>query len=413
MSRSAFDNSIVWSPDERVINHARLTEFMSQFMSKGGIDSFDALYRRSIEDISWFTEEVIKFLGVSFDPPYSKILDTSQGVEWAKWCIDGGLNISEVCVDKHLVGDSLKVEHEKVAIIWEGEEGEIREFSYAQLHTEVEYCAAGLRSFGIGMGDTIGIHLPMIPETIIAILATARIGAISVPIFSGYGAQAIKTRLQDAGAKIVFTCDAFPRRGTPVHAWAAIDEALKDCPSVERVIVVSRLGIELQILESRDIRWNDLQTEGKRLATEDREKANSATTAAEDPLILLYTSGTTGRPKGILHSHCGFPIKAAQDMALCIDVHANERVCWITDTGWMMGPWLIYGALILGATITIYDGAPDFPKADRLWSFCAGTRVNVLGISPTLVRALSVYGGELPSKHDLSSLRILASTGEP
>lgn len=422
--KSAFDNSVVWSPNKEVIKHARLTEFLSQC----GMNSFDALYRRSIEDVSWFTEEVIKFLKVSFNPPYAKVLDVSRGLEWAQWCVGGGLNIADACVDKQTQDG-----HEKRAIIWEGEEGEVRELTYAQLREEVQYCAAGLRSFGIGVGDTIAIHLPMIPETVIALLATAKIGAIAAPIFSGYGTQAIETRLQDSNAKVVFTCDGFPRRGSLVSAAATLDMALKNCPSVERVVVISRLSsqsasksasqsgsqlnsqLETQVgtPQPRDIRWDDLQIKGRQLVTDNWDHANSAMTAAEDPLILLYTSGTTGRPKGILHAHCGFPIKAAQDMALCIDVHANERICWITDIGWMMGPWLIYGALILGATITLYDGAPDFPASDRLWAFCAKHRVNILGISPTLVRALAVHADAVPSKHDLSHLRILASTGEP
>jgi acetyl-CoA synthetase len=226
----------------------------------------------------------------------------------------------------------------------------------------------------------------MMPETVIALLAAARIGAVAVPLFSGYGPSAIESRVRDVGAKAIVTCDAFPRRGARVEAKA-------NCPPVEHLIVVPRMG------------------EGKGLPS--GSKAAVDLTAAEDPLIVLYTSGTTGRPKGIQHTHCGFPVKSAQDMCFGTDVGAGTRICWITDIGWMMGPWLIYGAAILGATMVLYDGAPDYPDPGRVWRFCAKHRVEVLGISPTLVRGLAVHGEGHARPHDLSALRILASTGEP
>jgi acetyl-CoA synthetase len=241
----------------------------------------------------------------------------------------------------------------------------------------------------------------MLPETATALLAIGRIGAIAVPLFSGYGPQAIETRLNDVGAKALFACDGFFRRGKTVAALTAAREALARCPTVEHLIVVARTNSDV----SGGLRWTDLLAGG--------DEDHTERTAAEDPLVVLYTSGTTGKPKGILHTHCGFPVKAAQDMAFGGDVAPGDRVLWVTDIGWMMGPWLIYGALILGATAVLYDGAPDFPNPDRLWSLVARHRVSTLGISPTLVRGLMAVDAVPAPDLDLSALRILASTGEP
>jgi acetyl-CoA synthetase len=393
------DQTIAWRPDDAVRGRAQLTRFMTAC----GVDSFETLYQRSIEDIDWFTDQVLRFLGIRFDPPYTQSFDPSSSIEWPRWCVNGGLNISVSCTD--LFKGTV---HGKVpAIVWEGEEGAHRTLTYDELHDEVERCAAGLRAIGLGKGDAIGIFLPMVPETVVALLATARIGAISVPLFSGYGPAAIESRLRDVGAKALFTCDAFPRRGRPVLAKAIADEAVAGCPEVAHVIVMRRLGVEVHLQQGQDIDWDDLLLAGK---NEDRGPER---TQAEDHLIVIYTSGTTGRPKGIVHSHCGFPVKAAQDMAFGTDVGPGDRITWITDIGWMMGPWLIYGATLLGATIVLYDGAPDYPGPDRLWEFCAAHRVEILGISPTLVRSLATHGDALPAAHDLSCLRILGSTGEP
>ena len=393
---------IAWRPDDKTRERAQLTRFLKHC----GLDSFDHLYHRSISDVAWFTEELIKFLDLEFDQPYDQILDLSRGIEWPQWCTGGKLNIARNCLDRHLLTSTAS----QPAIIWEGEEGAQRTLSYAQLHAEVEDLSAGLRSLGLGKGDAIGLHLPMIPETVIALLALARIGAIAVPLFSGYGPAAIEARLNDVGAKALFTSDAFPRRGQPVASKATVDEAVARCPEIRHLIVVDRMGRPMPMTAGRDIGWDDLLELG---AQADPAMRQLESTAAEDLLIVIYTSGTTGRPKGILHTHCGFPIKSAQDMAFGTDVGPGTRISWVTDIGWMMGPWLIYGATLLGATIVLYDGAPDYPTADRTWEFCASHAVEVLGISPTLVRALAPQGDDLPAQHDLSSLRIFGSTGEP
>jgi acetyl-CoA synthetase len=424
---------IAWIPSADVIERAQLTKFMRQV----GVSNFDELYRFSIDDVEKFTAEVLRFLDIKFDPPYEKLLDTSNGIEFPNWCAGAGLNITEMCLDRWQTNEM----KEQLAIIWEGEEGEVRQVSYTELLEQVEFCAAGLRANDLGKSDAIGIHLPMMIETVVALLAINRIGAIAVPVFSGYGVEAIASRMNAVGAKALFTCDGFPRRGKAVSAFEIAEQAVSNSPTIEKVFIVNRTfkGLNLPFTSPKHLYFDELLDVGEfgfkidytkenlfftdinkqfedALKRDEKEVTKNfyvEKTNAEDPLIILYTSGTTGKPKGIAHTHCSFPIKAAQDMAFGTDVGKGTRISWITDIGWMMGPWLIYGALINGATICLYDGAPDFPAPDRMWEFCAKHKVEILGISPTLVRALATHGDELPKKHDLSSLRAFASTGEP
>lgn len=377
---------VVWQPDQATIGRAQLTRFLRQT----GRSNFDDLYQWSITDIEGFTASVLRFLEIPFKRPYSSVLDASRGPAWPRWCVDGVMNISEAC---------LRHPSDRTALLWEGEEGITRSLTYGQLARDVEACAAGLSRVGVGKGDAVAIHLPMVPETVITLLACARIGAVSVPLFSGYGPAAIESRLMDVEAKLLITADGFPRRGMPVPMYDTAATAARRCPSVKHVITVSRLGHT-----PGGLAWERLLTPGA---------APPEPVSAEDPLLILYTSGTTGRPKGILHTHCGFPVKAAQDMSFGTDVGPGTSICWVTDIGWMMGPWLIYGALILGATLCLYDGAPDHPNPGRLWAFCQQQGVEVLGLSPTLVRVLAARGEEFARAHDLSALRIFGSTGEP
>jgi acetyl-CoA synthetase len=419
---------IAWTPTADVIERAQLTKFMRQI----GVHSFDELYRYSIENVEEFTHEVLKFLDIKFDLPYEKLLDTANGIEFPNWCAGAGLNITEMCLDRWQT-DEMKA---YPAIILEDEEGETQTVGYADLIEEIKECATGLRAFGFGRGDTVGIYLPMMIETVVALLAIGRIGAIAVPVFSGYGVEAIASRMNAVGAKALITCDGFPRRGKIFSSFEIAEQAVANCPTIEKLFVVNRLEKEFTNENPKVENWFDLMNQG--IKPWNQYLTGIAKTKAEDPLIILYTSGTTGKPKGILHTHCGFPIKAAQDMAFGTDVGKGTRISWITDLGWMMGPWLIYGALINGATMVLYDGAPDFPNADRMWEFCAKHKVEVLGISPTLIRALSrnadrsvrnteasgnasfAVSGDADrsvrapfQKHDLSALRAFASTGEP
>ncbi len=395
-------SQFAWQPDDAARSRAQLTKFLS-FCA---CDSFDDLYDRSIRDVAWFTERLLAFLDLKFDQPYTQIVDLTQGLQFPRWCVGGQLNITKSCLDRWAENEATA---HAPAVIWEGEEGATLTLSYSELLNEVERCAAGLRACGLQKGDAIGIHLPMSVETVIALLAINRMGAIAVPLFSGYGATAIAARLKDVEAKALFTCDGFPRRGKAVAIKKVADEAVAECPSILRVFVVQRLRATIPMKPGRDLSFDQLLHTGDL----QRRLGFAEVTDAEDPLIAIYTSGTTGKPKGILHTHCGFPVKAAQDMCFGTDIGQGDHIAWVTDIGWMMGPWLIYGALVLGAGVVLYDGAPDFPAADRLWEFTAKHKVNALGISPTLIRALATQGDDLPARHDLSRLRILASTGEP
>ena len=397
------DLPIAWESSAEVVEKAQLTSFMKQV----GAANWDELYADSIKDVEAFTEEVLKFLNIEFDPPYQKLLDTSDGVEWSKWCVGGGLNITEMCLDRWIGTDV----EDQPAIIWEAEDGKTLSYSYKGLLGETENCAAGLRQLGISNGDAVGIHLPMIPQTVAILLAINRIGAIAVPVFSGYGVEAISSRLNAVGAKVLIACDGFPRRGKRIRSFDVSLEAAEKSPSVDKIVIVSYPASEtysFAMSKKEIVPYEQFLDDANSPADGNAEK-----TSANDPAIILYSSGTTGKPKGIAHVHCGFPIKAAQDMAFGTDVGRGTRISWVTDIGWMMGPWLIYGALINGATMVLYDGSPDYPEPDRMWEFCAKHEVEILGISPTLIRVLSTKGDDLPKKHDLSRLRAFASTGEP
>jgi acetyl-CoA synthetase len=292
------------------------------------------------------------------------------------------------------------------ALIWEGEEEMVRSLTYGELAAEVNRCANGLRELGLGKGDGIGLYLSMTPEICVALLAIAKIGGVILPLFSGYGVGAIETRLNDAQAKAIITADGFFRRGRVVGLKETADTAAAQIPSLEHMIVVRRVGNPVEMQNGRDHWWHEL-------IERQPETAVLEPTSAEDLLMIIYTSGTTGRPKGTVHTHCGFPVKAAQDMAFGTDVHKGDIIYWMSDMGWMMGPWLVFGATLLGATFFIYDGAPDFPGPDRLWELVARHKINALGVSPTLIRALIPHGDELVKQHDLSSINCFASTGEP
>ncbi|MBM3764535.1 MAG: AMP-binding protein [Acidobacteria bacterium] len=385
---------IAWRPDQEVLKRARLTAFLSQC----GEPDYASLHRRSIDDIEWYTEEMLRFLQVAFDPPYTKLLDTSEGIEWPRWCVGGGLNISSACLDGK--------EPRQPAISWEGEEGGTRSWSYKALQMAVRKCAAGLRDIGVQKGDRVAVHLPMMPETAAVLLALARIGAVAIPLFTGYGHAAIEERVRDVGATVIFTANAFPRRGKSIASKTVVDQVAASYPELRHVVVVPRLdNFEAPMTAGRDLTWDELCSRG----TDD----SVCPTSTEDPLIIIYSSGTTGRPKGMVHLHGTFPIKGASDMAFGFDVGKNTRICWVTDIGWVMGPWLFYGALMLGGTVVLYDGAPDFPHPARLWAFADRHGVDVLGLSPTLIRALQPHGDEIARRYDLSKLKLFGSTGEP
>jgi len=375
-----------WSPDP----DAAAATNVSRFQRAHGIESFEELLRRSIDEPDWFWAEVVKFLGIEFETPFDRVLDDRDGIEWATWFTGGRLNLAAVCVDRWAAESP-----EQVAIVWEGEDGEVRRWTYAELRVEADSLAIQLESEGIGVGDAVGIFMPMLPETVAALLAVMKLGAVFLPLFSGYGADAIATRLNDASAKALIFADGTYRRGKTIDMMGTAREALTSVPSIVTTVVVPRLA------GGRGwTRWPD-------------DPYPTRMVDSEHTLFLAYTSGTTGRPKGTVAVHGGFGVKVAEEVAFQFDVGRDDTLFWFTDMGWIMGPWEVVGTLANGATLALFEGAPDWPGPDRLWDYVERHRVTVLGISPTLVRSLMPHGDAPVRAHDLSSLRILGSTGEP
>ena len=387
---------VVWSPTEEYVERANVTRFMRAH----GIGTYDELVRRSVEDVSWFWDAVVRDLDIEFLEPYTDVLDTSRGVEWATWFGGGRVNLAHQCVDRW--ADATP---DAPAVVWEGEDG-------ATGHVDLRRSSGGrptgsrARSvdLGVGPGDAVGIFLPMLPETVAAVMACSKIGAIWVPIFSGFGPDAVAVRLEDAGVKVLLTADAFPRKGRPVGMVETARARAGTGGAVSATVVLHRVGTGAGA-DERD--WAEL------VAAEPDDPLPSEPLEREHPLFIGYTSGTTGRPKGVLHVHGGFLVKIASEVAYQVDLHPGEVLHWVTDLGWIMGPLEIVGALALGATVFLYDGAPTHPGPGRLWAMVERHRITTLGVSPTLIRALIPSGAEPVRRHDLSSLRILASTGEP
>ncbi len=392
-----FNQEVVWRPTEEYIKRSRL----KRFMERHGLATVDALIARSTIDLAWFWEAVFEDLSIEFYEPYSQVLDLSRGKQWPVWCKNGKMNIVHNCLDKWMGTPT----QNRVAIRAEAEDGTVRLLSYRDLFCEVNRMASALRADGLGKGDAIGLYMPMTPEIVIALLAIAKIGAVIVPLFSGYGPGAINLRLADANAKALFTSDGMLRRGKPISMKPVVDEALTSLPSIQKVIVYRQVGLDVSMQAGRDVWWDSFITDQPMQSPTER-------TLAEDLLMLIYTSGTTGKPKGAVHTHCSFPIKGAQDMAHGFDIQEFDTMYWMTDMGWMMGPWEVFGILLLGASMLLYDGAPDFPAADRVWSLVERHGITCLGMAPTFVRSIMQHGIEPVSRYDLSSLRILGSTGE-
>jgi acetyl-CoA synthetase len=394
-----FGQSVVWEPNPAWCAASNL----QHFMARHGIATYADLHRRAAADGAWFWDAVLQDLGIEFYRPYARILDLQVGVQLPRWCVGGQMNIVHNCLDKW---QATPVRN-RVALRWEGEDGAVRTFTYGELDAEVSRCANALRALGLGRGDAVGLYMPMIPELAIAFLAILKIGGVILPLFSGYGHGAIVSRLDDAEARAVVTVDGLFRRGQAVPMKPILDAALDDVPSVRHVLVVARTGEPgTPMTPGRDHWWHE------RVPAQP-PVAETTVTDAEDVLMIIYTSGTTGRPKGAVHTHCGFPIKAAQDMRQPMDLKAADVMFWFTDMGWMMGPWEVFGTLLNGATMVFYDGAPDYPHPDRLWALVERHRVTHLGITPTLIRALKGYGPAPVLRHDLSSLRAVGSTGSP
>lgn len=390
--------TVAWKPSDEMIEQTRLYQWMKQL----GYTDYEEFLNASTKDIAWFWKEAEKVLNIDWYEPYKETLSLEDGVKWPKWYVGGKLNTAyntvETWAEKEQTANA-------TAIVWESEDGIVQTYTYAQLSEAVARVANGFKQHGLKKGDIIAIYMPMVPETVIAMMAAAKIGAIYSPIFSGYGTDAVATRLNAAEAKMIVTADGFLRRGRPVAMKEEADRAVEKSPSIEKVIVFRRLDRDIPWNDSRDVDW-------KQLIKEEPLK-ETLSMDSEDPLMLIYTSGTTGRPKGAVHTHSGFPIKAAFDAGIGMDVKKGDTLFWFTDMGWMMGPFLVFGGLMNGATILLYEGTPDFPQPDRLWEVVDKHQVTHLGISPTLIRSMMKHGEEWPQKHNLSMLRVIASTGEP
>ena len=394
-----FHQEVVWTPDPEVVADSNLRAFMDEH----DIADLAALRRRAADDVGWFWDAVLEDLNIEFYEDYDQIVDLSNGIQHPTWCVGGQMNIVHNLLDKW---QGTSVEN-RTALRWEGEDGQTKTLTYGELHRRVCRCANALRARGLGKGDRIGLYMPMTPEIVVAFLAIAKIGGVLLPLFSGYGVGALVTRLQGANASALFTADGFARRERPIHMKETADKAVAQCPSVEHVIVHRHLGRDdTPMTGGRDVFWDDF------VSGHDTE-APTTRTDAEDVVMIIYTSGTTGPPKGTVHTHCGFPIKGAQDMYHPMDLKPGETMYWMSDMGWMMGPWLVFGTLTVGATMVLYDGAPDHPDPGRLWRMVDDHNVTHLGVSPTLIRALKTHGDEHVDASDRSSLRAIGSTGSP
>ncbi len=328
-------------------------------------------------------------------------------LEWnlpdAKWFVNGKTNISFNCVDRHLSGPR----RNKAAILWEGEPGDERTLTYAQLHRQVCRFANGLKSIGLRTGDRVTLYMPMVPELAVAMLACARLGVAHSVVFGGFSAEALRDRINDSKSRVVITADGGWRRGTVLPLKRNVDEALEGAPGVEKVVVFKRLGDHIPMEKGRDLWWHEL-------VEEQTDRCEAGPLDAEQMLFLLYTSGTTGRPKGIVHTTGGYMVGCYATTKWIFDLK-EEDLYWCTaDIGWVTGhSYIVYGPLLNGATILMYEGAPNHPGNDRFWEIIAKYRVSVFYTAPTAIRTFMKWGDDLPAKHDLSSLRLLGSVGEP
>jgi acetyl-CoA synthetase len=386
---SRLKESRVFAPDASFASHAHIRS----------AEQYEALYARSVDDPASFWLEMAQGFHW-FAPP-------REALQWnppdARWFVGGTTNIAYNAVDRH--AHSLR--RNKAAILWEGEGGDTRVLTYQQLLREVSLFANVLRKLGVGAGDRVAIYMGMIPEIAVAMLACARIGAVHTVVFGGFAAEALRDRIQDAKASVVVTCDGAYRRGQVIPLKAIVDQAIAQCPSVRHVVVARRTGEKVPMEPGRDHDWGDMTS------------AVSATSTplpldAEHPLFILYTSGTTGRPKGVVHTTGGYMVSAAMTHKFVFDLREGDTYFCTADVGWVTGhSYVVYGPLLNGATVLMYEGAVDFPDRGRLWSLCERWGVTLFYTAPTAIRAFMRWGEQWPMKHDLTALRVLGTVGEP
>lgn len=372
-----------------------------RFMDAHGINTYEELVTRSAADPEWFWAALVDFLGLPFEPRWTAVRDTSRGHPWATWFVGAGFNLSTACVDRWALDDPTRV-----AIRSMKESGETTVLDFGGLLDLVERVAGALVSLGVGRGDAVAVYLPMSVEAVAALLAVARIGAIFIPVFSGYAAEAVAGRPDDPKPGLLICANGYHRRGGLVEMKETADEAVTLSGGIEHILVVDYTDRDgTPMTEGRDVWWHDV--------VDRAAPVGPARSWSEDPVMIAYTSGTTGRPKGAVHVQAGLTVKIAEEGALQLDVNRDDVLMWVTDMGWIMGPWMVIAGLANGAAIATYDGAPDYPAPDRIWEVVSDLGITILGLSPTLVRALQPYGGEQARRHDLRALRLFGSTGEP
>jgi acetyl-CoA synthetase len=392
--------SYVWTPPPELVEQSNLTAFLRVT----GQPDYDALAARADADPAWLMQEVFRFCDVRFYRPYTQMLDLSRGQPWARWCVGGTTNIVLNCIDKHRNTEVW----DQTFLVWEGEDRhERRTLSYREFSREADRLARALRMLGVEKGDVVAIYMPNLPETFAAFFAILKIGAIVMPLFSGFGPRPIQSRLNHGGAKAVITASGTWRRGAAAPLKSVLDQALEGAPSVRHVIVVERkgLGVDTPMRPGRDHWWDDiLPTDEQPIATLEMQ--------AEDPAILLYTSGTTGEPKGCVWTHIGFiGTMVTRDIIICGDFKPTDRFFFFSDMGWMVGAMCACIPSFAGGSLLVAEGTPDYPDTGRFWRLIDEHKVTYLGVSPTIVRGLMRYGEEVEN-YDLSSLRITASGGE-
>jgi acetyl-CoA synthetase len=402
-------DEIVHRPDREFVESTNVYEF-----AQAHDLAVDEVVEYTADNVEWFWDEVIDYLDLEFYEDYDQVRDDSEGPQFTEWYPGGELNIAHNVVDRHARRDSPT--RNTVSTIWEGEDGQIREITYHELHRQTNKVANALRERGIEAGDTVGLYMPMVPEVVSILYGCFKVGAVAVPIFSGFGVDATATRIEESGCSVLFTGDGFYRRGSEIYLKDTADEAIEeaagrlDGTAVEHTIVYDRFGSRADDA----IPWTDDRDEWWDEAVESQDdEFDTVALESSGESMLLYSSGTTGRPKGIVHTHAGALVQAAKEIYFGFDHEDHDRFFWVSDIGWMMGPWTLIGNHAFGGTVFMYEGAPDHPEPDRFWEMIDRHDLSVFGISPTAIRALRKQGDEWVEGHDLSSLRLLGSTGEP